>query len=204
MERHGDNNSIRLTNRTALALRKSARQERTLALVTAIFLTALLAALAVLIGIRWLFAVPLLTALAVMIDAAIIVRAGSRYQMLTGQAICAEAAARQMRVDRRENIRREQARRDLDDVKADVMSAALMVKTALKEEEEEARVDESPSDLSSGETRETKLVEMQREQEPAEDEETDDDPEDSDLPRVPVRRRRRQTPLTVLRSEDVK
>ena len=198
MDRPGDNGSIRLTNKTALALRKSARQERTLALFSAIFLTALLAALAVIIGIRWLFAVPLLIALAVMMDAVIAVRASSRYQMLTGQAICAEAAARQMRVDRREKDRRVQARRDLDDVKADVMSAALMARAAAHEDEEES------SGPSSTAKKETTLMEMQRERESGEDEEPDDGRQEEDLPRVPVRRRRRQTPLTVLRSEDVK
>lgn len=204
MDRPGDNGSIRLTNKTALALRKSARQERTLALFTAIFLTALLAALAVLVGIRWLFAVPLFIALAVMIDAVIAVRAGSRYQMLTGQAICAEAAARQMRVDRREKDRRMQARRDFDDVKADVMSAALMAQAATQETQEEPQGDVRPSGLSSGAKRETRPEEMQNEQESAEDEESDDGHQQDGLSRVPVRRRRRQASLTVLRSEDVK
>lgn len=204
MDRPGDNGSIRLTNKTALALRKSARQERTLALFSAIFLTALLAALAVIIGIRWLFAVPLLIALAVMMDAVIAVRASSRYQMLTGQAICAEAAARQMRVDRREKDRRVQARRDLDDVKADVMSAALMARAAAHEDEEETEDEEESSGPSSTAKKETTLMEMQRERESGEDEEPDDGRQEEDLPRVPVRRRRRQTPLTVLRSEDVK
>ena len=204
MDRPGDNGSIRLTNKTALALRKSARQERTLALFTAIFLTALLAALAVLVGIRWLFAVPLFIALAVMIDAVIAVRAGSRYQMLTGQAICAEAAARQMRVDRREKDRRMQARRDLDDVKADVMSAALMAQAATQEMEEQPEGDARPSELSSDEKRESQLKNMQNEQESAEDEESDDGHQQDGLSRVPVRRRRRQASLTVLRSEDVK
>ena len=201
MDRSADSKSIRLTNKTALALRKSARQERTLALATAIFLTALLAALAVLIGIRWLLAVPLLTALAVMLDAAIAVRAGSRYQMLTGQAICAEAAARQMRVDRRERDRREQAQRDFDGVKADVMSASLMARTEEGKETEDGLM---PPDSLYGEEKETKYVKMQSEREFSEDEERDDSPEEDDLPRVPVRRRRRQAPLTVLRSEDVK
>ena len=180
MERPNENGSIRLTNKTAIALRKSARQERTLALSAAIILTALLAALAVILGIRWLVAVPLLTALAVMMDAAIAVRARSRYQMLNGQAICAEAAARQMRVDRRERDRRAQAQRDLEDVKADVMSAALQTQIEMEEKTE---------------------VEEKAEEDVAEN----DDRKPSDLPQVPpVRRRRRQASLTILRSEDVK
>lgn len=112
--------AIRLTNKTALALRKSARQERTLAYWTMGIVTVALSIAAVLAGIRWLPAVPMLIGLAVLLDAALFVRGRSRYLSLTGQAICAEAAARQMRTDKAERDRQTQALQDLMDAKADI------------------------------------------------------------------------------------
>ena len=53
-----DKDVIRLTNRTARALRESARRRRLLFRIAAVVLTIVLAAVSVLLGLRWLFAVP--------------------------------------------------------------------------------------------------------------------------------------------------
>lgn len=115
--------AIRLTNKTAIALRRSANKEQTAHMAAAVVLTLLLAALAVYLGLTWLWAVPVTVACAVALDAVILIRARSRYLLLTGQAICTEAAARSMREERREQRRRERAISDLADMKADAQRA---------------------------------------------------------------------------------
>ena len=187
MERPNDGGAIRLTNKTAIALRRSARQERTMALCAGVVLTVALAVIAVLLGIRWLPAVPIVTAIAVMLDAAIAVSARSRYLSLTAQAICAEAAARQLRADRKEKDRRAQAQRDFDGVKADVLASAA---EAQRESESASAQDEAP-------------LEQERDEETSGDGEmrASDAQAETDAPAP--HRRRRQASLTVLRPEDV-
>ena len=209
MQRQNDSGPIRLTNKTALALRKSARQERTLALSTAVILTLVLAVLAVVLGIRWLFAVPLLTAVAVLLDAAIVVRGRSRYISLTGQAICAEAAARQLRADRSEKDRRAQAKRDLESVKADVLSTVSDAQQAEKEKEEEfvPRQPDETASLQSGRDEPEDARERDMQESREEPEEAQDAAGAQGAVGAPVataHRRRRQASLTVLRAEDVK
>ena len=119
------NEAIRLTNRTAIALRRNARRVRTAHAVAAAILTVLLAAAAVLLGLRWLPAVPLTVALTVLLDCAIMLRARSRYLSLIGQAICTEAAAQEIRAGRSEQTRRARAINDLMDVKADMQRGAV-------------------------------------------------------------------------------
>lgn len=114
--------AIRLTNKTAAALRKSAQQVRTAYFAAGVLMSLLLIALGVYWGFQWLPAVPLSVAAAVLLDWALIIRSRSRYMSLLGQAICTEAAAREIRAGRSESLRREQAIRDLMRAKADVMT----------------------------------------------------------------------------------
>ena len=64
-----ESNAIRLTNRTAIALRRQAKRTRNAYFVMGAVGTLLLLALAVYLGMMWLPAVPLLLALAVATDA---------------------------------------------------------------------------------------------------------------------------------------
>ena len=123
MEQKGKSGAIRLTNKTAIALRRSAANVRHAWLMTAAVLTLLLACLAVYLGMRWLHAVPVVVAVTVLLDAVIGFHARNRYLQLVGQAICTEAAAREMRSGTEsERIRR--AARDLLQVKQDALEAA--------------------------------------------------------------------------------
>ena len=177
MQKQNENGAIRLTSKTALALRRYAKMERTMALCAAMILSLLMAALAVLLGLRWLIAVPIITAAAVLMDAAIFIRSRSRFLSLTAQAMCAEAAARQLREERKEKRRRDQAIRDLAGMKEDL------------------RLDEAP---------ETQSAPPDEEEAPREETQGEDpfaaDGEEAQTPR----RRRRQATLTVLRKEDAK
>lgn len=114
---------IRLTNRTARALRESARRQRMIFRIAAVVLTLALAVASVLLGIRFLFAVPAGVLLAVLLDALLLTAGQARYLSLTGQAICTEAAARQIRGEADASSRRRQALRDLAAVSADAADA---------------------------------------------------------------------------------
>lgn len=188
MERPSDYGAIRLTNKTALALRRCARQERKLYLCAAVIFTLLMAVAAVLLGIRTLVAVPLMTAVTVLLDAAIYVRAHARVLSLTGEAICTEAAARALREERKEKERRARAQRDFSAVQADVEEAIRRTQA-----EDAPREDDAPPQArapgeesaaphgSMEDMGETKRI----------------------LPQQPPRRRR-QAALTVLRSQEAK
>lgn len=121
--------AIRLTNRTARALREQAKQQRTALYVLATVVAVALCAAAVILGIRRLIAVPICVLIAMALDALIILLARGRYLSLTGQAICVEAAARQLRGESAEAQRMQTAARDLMRIKADL--------SADEEEEEE-------------------------------------------------------------------
>lgn len=108
-----ESKAIRLTNKTAVALRQNAKKSRTVYLLLGAACTLALVALAVYFGMRWLPAVPLLIAAAVALDALLAFRARQVYLQLVGQAICTEAAARQMREEKSEKQRRRQAVDDL-------------------------------------------------------------------------------------------
>ena len=108
-----ESNAIRLTNRTAIALRRQAKRTRNAYFVMGAVGTLLLLALAVYLGMMWLPAVPLLLALAVVTDALLALSARRMYLQLIGQAICTEAAARQIREKQSEKERRRQAVSDL-------------------------------------------------------------------------------------------
>ena len=95
-----ESNAIRLTNRTAIALRRQAKRTRNAYFVMGAVGTLLLLALAVYLGMMWLPAVPLLLALAVATDALLALSARRMYLQLIGQAICTEAAARRIRAEK--------------------------------------------------------------------------------------------------------
>lgn len=113
--------AIRLTNKTARALREQAKAQRTALYVLATVLSITLCAVAVLIGIEHLVAVPVCVLTAIALDALIILLARGRYLSLTGQAICTEAAARQMRGESAEMQRVKTAARDLQKIKEDLI-----------------------------------------------------------------------------------
>lgn len=124
--------AIRLTNKTARALREQAKAQRTALYVLATVISIALCAVAVLIGIQHLVAVPVCVLTAIALDALIILLARGRYLSLTGQAICTEAAARQMRGESAEMQRVKTAARDLQKIKED-----LIRQDAHEEDEEE-------------------------------------------------------------------
>lgn len=132
MERKSAGGAIRLTNKTAIALRESARTVRRTGVVVGAVLTAGLAAASVWCGMRWLPAVPLLIGAAVTIDALIALHARQTYLLLTGQAICTEAAARGIRGEADARQRRKQALSDLAEIQKDVEKAV-----GRREEEEQ-------------------------------------------------------------------
>lgn len=132
MERKSAGGAIRLTNKTAIALRESARTVRRTGVVVGAVLTAGLAAASVWCGMRWLPAVPLLIGAAVAIDALIALHARRTYLLLTGQAICTEAAARGIRGEADARQRRKQALSDLAEIQKDVEKAV-----GRREEEEQ-------------------------------------------------------------------
>lgn len=111
---------IRLTNKTARSLCRNAARMRRLYVAAVIAATLALCVVAVLLGLRTLYAVPLTVLVIVLLDAAILTAGQSRYASLLGQAICTEAAARQIRGETDERSRRRQAALDLAAIKADV------------------------------------------------------------------------------------
>lgn len=123
--------AIRLTNRTARALREQAKQQRTALYVLATVVAVALCAAAVILGIGRLIAVPISVLIAMALDTLILLLARGRYLSLTGQAICVEAAARQMRGESAEAQRMQTAARDLMRIKADL--------SADEEEDEDMR-----------------------------------------------------------------
>lgn len=120
MEQKPAGGAIRLTNKTAIALRESARTVRRTSVVVGAAVTVAFAVAAVWCGMRWLPAVPLLIGAAVAIDALIALHARRTYLLLTGQAICTEAAARGIRGEADARQRRKQALSDLAEIQKDV------------------------------------------------------------------------------------
>lgn len=114
---------IRLTNKTAIALRESAKTAQKAGFVLGVVVTAVLAIAAVWLGMQWLPAVPLLIGAAVAIDALIVLYIHQTYLLLTGQAICTEAAARSIHGEKKERQRRRQAVDDLMAMQKDLRKA---------------------------------------------------------------------------------
>ena len=82
-----ESNAIRLTNRTAIALRRQAKRTRNAYFVMGAVGTLLLLALAVYLGMMWLPAVPLLLALAVATDALLALSAEKSEKQRRRQAV---------------------------------------------------------------------------------------------------------------------
>lgn len=182
--------AIRLTNKTAIALRRSAQRVRTAHYAAIAVLSVASAVFAVVWGLKWLPAVPLTLALAAALDAAILIRSRSVYLQMIGQAICTEAAAREIRAGSSESLRREKALSDLMAVKADVARASGKKAPGAKPYFEKAADDEE-KDLYD------------------EDMPMDEDDEDEDMTPAPSasaapRRRRRQAGLQIIRSQQAK
>ena len=177
--------AIRLTNRTARALRKSAKRQRTLHTVFAVVVTLVLAVTSVLLGLGNLAFVPLCVGAAVLLDALILMAGKARYLSLTGQAICTEAAARQIQGEAAESSRKRQALRDLAALKADM------------EQAQHAASMEEDDDLSAAQ------------ETPADDEEDADDPDlrpaaqaRASRADAPAHRRRRQAGFQVIHHDE--
>ena len=108
-----ESKAIRLTNKTAVALRENAKKTRNAYFIVGTAGTLALLGAAVYFGMQWLAAVPVLLAAAVGMDALLALGARRAYLQLIGQAICTEAAARQIREKQSEKERRRQAVSDL-------------------------------------------------------------------------------------------
>ena len=170
---------IRLTNKTAMAIRRNAKKVRTAYFAAAVIVSVLLAAAGVVLGFLWLPAVPLMIAVIALIDAALMIASRSHYLSLLGQAICTEAAAREISAGHSEQKRREQAQKDLLEMKAD-LNAAMEKKPGAQpffEQKKEEPEEEDDNLLPAA---------VSHQDEPA------------------PRRRRRENPLTLIRSEQAK
>ena len=181
---------IHLTNKTAIALRKNAMREKKAALAFAAVFSLIFCALAVIIGMRYLWMVPVIVALTVLADAALLMRARSRYLLLIGQAICTESSARMMREDAQKQRRIQTAQADLARMKADLASPVRQEEAQPDEDEDDdlmppqktRQAYQTPEVSSSQSTRKVAPV------------------QEGDAPR----RRRRQTTLKVIRGDQAK
>ena len=172
--------AIRLTNKTAIAIRKNAQKVRTAYFAAAIIISVLLGAAGIVLGLVWLGAVPFTIVLICLIDGALMLASRSRYLSLLGQAICTEAAAREIHAGRSESLRREQAISDLMRMQADMNAA--------KEKAPGAQPFFEAKDESA-----------QNE----EDAQNTDRPEESGVQQT-ARRRRRQANLQLIKSSEAK
>lgn len=114
---------IRLSNKTAIGLRKTAQRVRGAWLIAMGILMMLFAVLAVYLGLMWLPAVPLTLLAAGVIFAVMSLISRSQYLLLISQAICTEAASRQMQISSSEQSRRKRAIEQLAAMRADVRAA---------------------------------------------------------------------------------
>ena len=169
---------IRLTNKTAMAIRRSAKKVRTAYFAAAVIVSVLLGAAGVVLGFVWLPAVPLMIAVIALMDCALMIASRSRYLSLLGQAICTEAAARELSAQKSEQKRRERAAKDLMEMKEDLraqMEKKPGVQPFFEEKEAEREEDEDLLEAAVSHPAETA-----------------------------PRRRRRENPLTLIRSEQAK
>lgn len=114
---------IRLSNKTAIGLRKTAQRVRGAWLIAMGVLMMLFAVLAVYLGLIWLPAVPLTLLAAGVVFAVMSLISRSQYLLLISQAICTEAASRQMQTSASEQSRRKRAIEQLAAMRADVRAA---------------------------------------------------------------------------------
>ena len=114
---------IHLSNRTAIALRKTAQRVRGAWLIAMGVFAMLATVTAVYLGFLWLPAVPLTLLAAGAIIALMLLISRSQYLLLVSQAICTEAASRGMEERMSEQKRRKKAIEQLAEIRADVRDA---------------------------------------------------------------------------------
>ena len=174
--------AIRLTNKTAIALRKSAQKTRTAYFAAAVMLSITLGAAGIVLGFLWLPAVPLMIALITLMDCALMTASRTKYLSLVGQAICTEAAARELGAAGSEKKRREQHEQDRMRIKADLN---MQMEKAPGKQPFFEKKDEEDDDMLP------ESVKFAQPEIPTKDSQAQ-------------HRRRRQNPLTIIRSEQAK
>ena len=186
--------AIRLTNKTAIALRKNAQRVRTAHYAAVACLSLAAVVTGVIWGLVWApYAVLLPLIASAVLNALILLHGRSAYLALIGQAICTEAAAREIRAGTSESLRREKAIRDLISVKADAAKAEKEAARAgsIKKPFFEKSEDDEQKDLYDGDI-------------PREEEDDEDMlPPSASLSASP-RRRRRQGNLQIIRNHQAK
>lgn len=191
--------AIRLTNKTAVALRRGAQKARTAHYAAIAIMDIAAAVLSVYWGLKWLPAVPLTLALAALISAAAAMHGRRVYLQMIGQAICTEAAAREIRAGASETLRREKALSDLMAVKADAASAAkpsAQKAPGVKPFFEKKAEDDEEKDLYD--------EPMPRMEDDEEDEDMLPPKKGASAPSAAPRRRRQQGNLQIIRNEQAK
>lgn len=113
-------NPIRLTNKTAKNLRRQAIVQKRVLYAAAVILSIALLGAGAWFGLQHIVVLPLMMLLAIGMDLLLVLFARGRYLSLVGQAICTEAAARQMKRQSAEDARVETARLDLERIKQDL------------------------------------------------------------------------------------
>lgn len=187
-------NAIRLTNKTARALKKSADRVRSVHFAAAGLFSAAMAVLAVWLGLKWLAAVPVTVIVTVFVDCLIVMRANNRHLSMIAQAICTEAAAREIRAGASESQRRQKAITDLINVKADVQSVKPEKQKPGAKPFFEEKDEEDDADVRNTDTMKIRPVKAQRCEEGAADSEH----------RPVERRRRRKDGLKLIRGEQAR
>jgi len=187
-------NTIRLTNKTAKNLRRQAVQQKHALYIAALILSIALTGAGFVLGMEHIVILPLTLLFVIGMDALILLLAKGRYTSLLGQAICTEAAARQIKAGSAEQARIETAKRDLERIKKDL---EMDEEDDADEEDEEtdarsARDEEDDEDMYSS-------LPARREHKPAVIKEA---PVQTTRPVEPVpMRRRRQARLQVIVSD---
>ena len=116
--------AIRLSSRTAIALRRSAERVRLICAALGVVVTFAMFALAVFLGLRWLPAIPITVAFAVFADLLIWVHAQRVSLSMTSLALSAEQASRALRADSAEKRRKEEAEADREEIRRDLRRRA--------------------------------------------------------------------------------
>ncbi|MBQ7785596.1 MAG: hypothetical protein IJ381_05555 [Clostridia bacterium] len=181
-------NAIRLTNRTAINLRKAAERIKKVYFILSVALSVCMAVLAVYLGMKRLIAVPLVVALTVALDALLVIRGRGIYLSMLAQAICTEAAAREIRLGASENSRREKAITDLITAKADVEIARREKRETEKREKQKLPPLEKKERKTAAGTPDAQM------------EKREEKPEQAPA----AHRRRRSDGLKLIRSEEAK
>ena len=141
---------IRLSSRTAVALRKSAGKTRLVCLAFGVVMTAGLFALAVFLGLRWLPAVPIVVAFTAFLDVVLYVHAERVTLSLTSLALSAEQASRALREGAKEELRKKTREEDEAEIRKD------MERRLSSAEEPEGRAPEQSLSATRVVSRETK------------------------------------------------